>query len=174
MNIYLIGARGAGKSEVGRRLAALCRRPFCDMDAELMRRIGQSIHDIVQTLGWPAFRREERLLLTELAAREAWVVSTGGGVVLDPANIAELRRSGRVVWLRASPETLLTRLQADPLQRTQRPALRPGQALCDEVRQTLEERAALYRRAMHVCVDTDHRSAEAVCRAISAQLEITP
>lgn len=172
MNIYLIGARGAGKSDVGRRLAARCGRPFCDMDAELVRRLGRSIQQVVQTRGWPFFRRAERLLLTELAAREGWVVSTGGGVVLDEANIEDLRRSGRVVWLRAAPETLLRRLQADPLQRMQRPALQPGRDLSDEVRQTLCEREALYRRAMHGFVDTDHRSAEEVCNAIAAQLEM--
>lgn len=174
MNIYLIGARGAGKSEVGRRLAASYRRAFCDMDAELVRRLGQSIHDVVHALGWPAFRRAERLLVSELAARSEWVVSTGGGVVLDEANIEDLRRSGRVVWLRATPETLLKRLQADHLQRAQRPPLTPCRDLSDEVRQTLSEREALYRRAMHVCVETDHRSVEAVCRAISAKLEMDP
>ncbi len=171
MNIYLIGPRGAGKSNVGSRLAEVSRLPLCDMDTELARRCGRSIQRFVQALGWPAFRRAERALLTELAARDGWVVSTGGGVVLDEANIEDMRRSGWVVWLYATPEILLSRLQADPAQRTQRPALRPGQDLSDEIRQTLIEREALYRRAMHVCIDTGHRSVEAVCAAISAQLE---
>jgi shikimate kinase len=172
VNIYLIGPRGAGKSAAGGLLAEACGRPFCDMDAELVRRFGQSIQEVVQAFGWPAFRREERTLLNELAARGGWVVSTGGGVVLDGENIAAMRRSGRVVWLRAAPETLLNRIQAHPSPRAQRPALTPGQGLSEEIRQTLREREALYRRAMHFCVDTDQRSVEAVCGLILAELGI--
>jgi shikimate kinase len=174
VNIYLIGARGSGKSEVGRCLAARLHRAFCDMDAELVQRLGRSIHDVVHAQGWPAFRRAERRLVAELTARSEWVVSTGGGVVLDEANIADLRRSGRVVWLRAAPETLLQRLQADRGQRAQRPPLTPCRNLYDEIRQTLSERDALYRQAMHVCVETDHRCVEAVCRAVAAALELDP
>ena len=173
MNIYLIGPRGVGKSAIGSRLAVVLHRPFCDMDAELARRIGQSIHLFVQTCGWPAFRRAERTLLEELSARTGWVVSTGGGVVLDEANIEQMRRSGRVVRLLADAETLLRRLEGDPLQRDQRPSLQPGEALADEIRRTLSAREALYRRAMHLSIRTDHRSVEALCIEISLRLGTT-
>ncbi|MFO7708957.1 MAG: hypothetical protein R6V84_12355, partial [Desulfobacterales bacterium] len=53
----------------------------------------------------------------------------------------------------------------------QRPALTPGRDISDEIRQTLSEREGLYRRAMHVCVDTGCRSVEEVCAAVSAQLQ---
>lgn len=171
VNIYLIGTRGAGKSAVGRRLAADGGRPFCDMDIELARRFGRSIREFVQTLGWPAFRAAEKSLLAELAARQGLVVSTGGGVVLAESNIAGMRRSGQVVWLHARPETLLTRLQADAQTSPQRPALTPGLGPAEEIRRTLAMRAPLYRRAMHWEVDTEGLSVAAVCRVIREHLE---
>lgn len=171
MNIFLIGMRGSGKSTVGRRLAADGRRPFCDMDRELVRRFGSSIREFVHARGWDAFRRSEKILLQELTARQGWVVATGGGAVLDEENIDGMRRSGRVVWLRAGPDTLLKRLQADETLRPQRPALVPGLGLAEEIRRTLAEREPLYRRAMEWAVDTDGLSVAAICRIIAEQIE---
>ncbi len=171
VNIYLIGVRGSGKSAVGRRLAADGGRPFCDMDTELVRRFGRSIQEFVHAQGWAAFRSAEKSLLRELAAREGLVVSTGGGVVLDEGNIEDMCRSGRVVWLRAEPETLLKRLQTDEGMGPQRPALTPGLGLAEEVRQTLAAREPLYRRAMGWDVVTDGLSVAAVCRIIMEHLE---
>lgn len=170
MNIYLIGMRGSGKSAVGRRLAADGNWPFCDMDSELVRRCGRRIEELVHAQGWDAFRRAEKFLLQELAARQGLVVATGGGVVLDEENIDGMRRSGRVVWLRAGPDTLLKRLLADERLRPQRPALIPGLGLAAEIRQTLAVREPLYRRAMQWAVDTDGLSVAAVCRMVGEQI----
>ena len=103
MNLFLTGYRGCGKTEVGRRLAAMLQREWVDMDAVLAGRLGSSIADHVAGSGWASFRQAERRLLRELCGRDGLVVSTGGGVAADRQNATEMRRSGLVVWLRADP-----------------------------------------------------------------------
>jgi shikimate kinase len=170
VNIYLIGCRGAGKTAVGRGLSAALDRPFSDMDAELARRCGETIREFVGRHGWPAFRRAEKNLLQEIARRSGWVISTGGGVVLDAENIAAMRRSGRVVWLRASAETLRERLQADEETPDNRPALSAGIPIEEEIRRSLSERPPLYRQAMDFSVATDGRAVPDICRIIADRL----
>jgi shikimate kinase len=171
VNIYLIGYRGVGKTAVGRRLSAALGRPFCDMDEELVRRCAGTIREFVGRHGWPAFRREEKLLLQEIVRRSGCVVSTGGGVVLDADNVSAMRRSGWVVWLRAAAKTLQERLQADAGTPDYRPALRTSIPLDAEIRSTLSERTPLYRQAMDFSVATDGRPVEEICRIISEHLD---
>lgn len=170
VNIYLIGYRGAGKTAVGRCLSAALARPFCDMDEELARRCAGTIREFVGRHGWPAFRRAEKALLQEIARQSGRVVSTGGGVVLDAENVSAMRRSGRVVWLRAAAKTLRERLQADEGTPDNRPALNAAIPLDEEIRSTLSERTPLYRQAMDVSVATDGRPVEDICRVISELL----
>jgi shikimate kinase len=171
LNIYLIGYRGAGKTAVGRCLSAALGRPFCDMDEELARRCAGTIKEFVGRHGWPAFRGEEKALLLEIARQSGRVVSTGGGVVLDAENVSAMRRSGRVVWLRASANTLRERLQADEGTPDNRPALRASMPLDEEIRSSLSERTPLYRQAMDLSVATDGRPVEDICRTISELLQ---
>jgi shikimate kinase len=171
VNIYLIGYRGAGKTAVGRCLSAALGRPFCDMDEELARRCAGTIREFVGRHGWPAFRGEEKALLQEIARHSGRVVSTGGGVVLDAENVSAMRRSGRVVWLRAAAKTLRERLQADEGTPDNRPALSASMPLDEEIRSALSERTPLYRQAMDFSVATDGRPVEDICRIISELLD---
>jgi shikimate kinase len=174
VNIYLIGYRGAGKTAVGRCLSAALGQPFCDMDEELFRRCAGTIREFVGRHGWPAFRREEKALLQEIVRQSGRVVSTGGGVVLDAENVSAMRRSGRVVWLRAAAKTLQERLQADEGTPENRPALSASIPLDEEIQSTLSERTPLYRQAMDFSVPTDGRPVEEICRIISELLDATP
>jgi len=171
VNIYLIGYRGAGKTAVGRCLSAALGRPFCDMDEELVQRCAGTIREFVGRHGWPAFRREEKALLQEIARQSGRVVSTGGGVVLDAENVSAMRRSGRVVWLRAAAKTLRERLQADAGTPDNRPALSASIPLDEEIRSSLSERIPLYRQAMDFSVATDGRPVEEICRVLSELLD---
>jgi shikimate kinase len=171
VNIYLIGYRGAGKTAVGRCLSADLGRPFCDMDEELVRRCSTTLREFVGRHGWPAFRREEKILLQEIARQSGRVVSTGGGVVLEAENVSAMRGSGRVVWLRAAAKTLQERLQADAGTPDCRPALCASIPLDEEIRSTLSERTPLYRQAMDFSVATDGRPVEDICRIILELLD---
>lgn len=167
MNIFLIGYRGTGKSEVGRGLAALLKRPWLDMDEELMQRLGTTLQSYVGQWGWTAFRREEKSLLQEVSRRDGWVVSTGGGVVLDADNVTAMRSSGQVIWLQASAGTIQERLAADPRTHDLRPPLSAASDPAAEIHDMLGRRMELYRQAAHWQIDTEELSVEQVCRRIA-------
>ena len=110
-NVYLIGFSGGGKSAIGRRLSRRLRRQHLDMDDEIAARAGRPIPEIFREEGEPGFRARERGLLEEISGRSRLIVSTGGGVPLDPDNRAAMARSGVVVCLEAKPDFLFSRLK---------------------------------------------------------------
>lgn len=112
-NLFLIGPMGAGKTTVGRRLAAHFGLPFLDLDAEIEAHTGADVPLIFDIEGEPGFRRRESALLAECSAREGVVLATGGGAILDADNRALLAARGFVVWLQTGVEQQLQRLERD-------------------------------------------------------------
>lgn len=109
--VLLIGMMGAGKTTVGRLVAAELGCGYLDSDVEVERTTGHSVPELFATAGEAAFRAAESAVLAEAVAEPApVVVSVAGGAVLDPANRSLLGRSGLVVWLRARPATLARRV----------------------------------------------------------------
>ena len=166
LRLFLTGARGSGKTTVAGLLAARLGWAAIDADAELEVRAGTSIRELFARHGEAYFRELEAGLLGELARRERVVVATGGGVVLRPENRELLRRSGPVVWLRASPEVMWARVAEDPSSADRRPNLAGGGL--DEMRQVLAAREALYRECADHAVETGGRSPEEVAGEVFA------
>lgn len=168
MRVYLIGARGSGKTSVGRALAVKRGWECVDLDAFLVERQKKSVADIVATEGWEKFRDLESAALAD-AARELGdrpaIIATGGGVVLRPENRAQLMADGLVIWLKADAAALRGRLRADP-NAAQRPAL-TELAADDEIRAVLAEREPLYRQCARHIVDATLPK-ERVCALIDA------
>lgn len=104
---------GAGKTTIGKRLAAHFDLPFLDLDAEIEAHTGADVPLIFDIEGEPGFRRRESALLAECSAREGVVLATGGGAILDEANRALLAARGFVVWLQTDVEQQLQRLERD-------------------------------------------------------------
>ncbi len=148
--IFLIGARGCGKTTVGQKLAEACQFDFIDTDLVLQQRAQKSIADIVAKEGWPAFRALETKTLQSVTAPRA-VIATGGGIILAPVNRDFLRESGIVIYLKAPVSVLAGRLEAFP-EASQRPTL-TGKPISEEVREVLAQRDALYRETAHFTVD---------------------
>ena len=119
LNLYLVGMMGAGKSAVGRPLADALGYRYLDADQVLEQAAGCSIPAIFESEGEEGFRTLETSVLDRITGWHSLVVATGGGVVTRPVNWGHLRQ-GVVIWLDASPNLLLERLQADP---TPRPLL---------------------------------------------------
>lgn len=167
MNLVLIGYRGTGKSTVAALLAKRLGMEVVSLDAEIVGQAGHPIPEIVARHGWPHFRDLESAVTKRVAARDGLIIDAGGGVILRPENVANLKRNGRLFWLRASVPAIVGRIEAG----TQRPALTAGKTFTEEVEDVLRERTPLYEAAGDHQVETDRRSPEDVAAEIARLYE---
>ncbi|MCL6742230.1 MULTISPECIES: shikimate kinase AroL [Kosakonia] len=166
--IFLIGARGCGKTTVGRTLALAQGCQFIDTDYWLQENAQQTIAAIVEQEGWDGFRARETAALEAVSAPSR-VVATGGGIILREYNRRFMREHGVVVYLCAPVEVLADRLEAFP-EEGQRPTL-TGKPISEEVSEVLAQRDALYREAAHYVVDAA-QSPDKVVSDIEAALQL--
>jgi len=169
-NLVLIGYRATGKTSVGARLAEVLQRPFVDLDQVLVREAGRPIADIVAQGGWAEFRRLEKELVARYRNAHGQILATGGGVVLDPDNVATLRKNGILIWLTADPAVIQARLAQDQPRDANRPSLTGGDTI-QEVTAVLQARAPLYQAAARIIVDTTHNSVAQVVELVLAALK---
>jgi shikimate kinase len=172
MLLALIGYRGSGKTAVAQAVALRLGWDWVDADVEIELRAGKSIAAIFADDGEQSFRDLEHTVLAELIHRRRTVLAFGGGVVLRAGNRRLLRSAcepggGKVVWLKASPETLWRRIQADPATAQRRPNLTVAGGL-DEIGQLLGQREALYRECADYEIDTDGKLLAEVASEIVA------
>ena len=160
-NIALIGFMGTGKSSVGRLVAEQLRFELVDTDELIEKRTGKTIIEIFQENGEPAFRDLEKQLVAELAARTGMVISTGGGLAANEANLKSLKKHALVVCLWASPEKIFQRVR----RQTHRPLLQDSDPLA-KIRTMLAAREPFYRQA-DVMVNTELRSVKAVAQQVA-------
>jgi shikimate kinase len=147
--IVLVGMMGAGKTNIGRRLAARLDVPLFDSDSEIEAAAGETIEEIFRNRGEAVFRDGERRVIARLLEQPIHVLATGGGAFMDPATRAVIARRGVSVWLRADIETLLARVS----RRSNRPLLKAGnpRAVLTEL---IERRYPVYATA-DVTIDSD-------------------
>jgi len=108
-SIVLVGLMGAGKSNIGRRLAIRLHLPFIDADSEIEMAAGESIEEIFARYGEPYFRSGERRVIARLLDRPVHVLATGGGAFMDPRTRAAIRERAISIWLRADLDLLVRR-----------------------------------------------------------------
>ena len=166
MNIVLIGYRGAGKSTVGKLLAARLGRELVSTDAEIVKREKRTIPEIVAQEGWAYFRDRESEICRELSARDHLVIDTGGGAILRTQNVETLKKNGTVFWLEASVATITKRIGRD----NQRPSLTGSKSVVDEIQEVLRERTPKYQAAADHVITTDNRSINRLIEEIVALL----
>lgn len=159
--IYLTGFMGAGKSEVGRALAARLGYRFLDLDHEIEAAAGAGVGEIFSRRGEAAFRRLESRALAATAEAGRVVVATGGGAVVAAANRDLVRRLGLSVWIDPDFDTILGRLDAAGRHR------RPLFADEDQARDLYRRRRDAYRQAdFRIAVD-DQATADEVAARIA-------
>ena len=156
MMITLTGFMGGGKTTVGRLLADSLGCPFMDLDDLIVKKAGKSIPDIFAQDGEPAFRQLEAQVLrntVEKYAESTAVLALGGGAVLAPASAALLHEKTVCIYLRATLDTLLSRLAGET----------SGRPLADDAMAArLAEREPIYEKTAHVIIDTDGLSPDEV------------
>jgi len=168
--LTLIGYRGTGKSTVAALLADRLGCGMCDADLLLEERVGCSIGALIGARGEAAFRDLEEAVLADAVEACAGVLSTGGGVVLRPANRLALRRHGRpVVWLDARADVVRGRLAADSGTALRRPGLTGPDPLA-EVDAALTVRLPLYAACADLRVDTSAATPQAVAETVAEWL----
>ncbi|WAM34680.1 shikimate kinase [Caldicellulosiruptor morganii] len=129
-NIVLTGFMGSGKTTIGKLIAEKLKIDLVDTDSEIIKEFGLTIDRIFEIYGEKKFRECERKVIERVSKLENVVISTGGGVVLEPENIRLLRENGVIYFLYASPDTILKRLKDD----NSRPLLKNGDKLSNIIR----------------------------------------
>jgi shikimate kinase len=160
-NIFLIGFMGAGKSTIARELQKRLGRKLVEMDARIVEEQGMSINDIFAQFGEEHFRDIESQLILTIGDEGNTIVSCGGGVVVRPQNTEYMKKSGKVVYLKTSPETIYERVRYS----TERPILN-GNMNVEYIAGLLEKRRPLYEGAADITVVTDGRSCDEICSEI--------
>lgn len=161
-NIVLVGFMGAGKTTTGRVLAQKLNRRFIDLDREIEGSCGMAVSEIFRVHGEAFFRERERLTIRDLLPRDNTVIATGGGAVLLPENVANLKKHGKMICLAANTETIINRLGTDK----SRPLLNaPNRE--ELIGRLLQERAQRYQLA-DLTVDTNRLTPDEVADRIIA------
>lgn len=164
--VALLGLRGAGKSTIGRRLAARLAVPFVELDEQVERAAGLTLGGIFSIHGEAYYRRLAREVLARLLSElEAAVIATGGGLPTDREAWGLLRRRCRTVWLRATPEEHWRRVLA---QGDERPGAASENAQA-ELRALLQAREPLYAQA-DLSVDTARLGVEGAVEEVARAL----
>jgi shikimate kinase len=165
-NLALIGFMGTGKSSVGRLVAELLHFTYLDTDQVVEFRAHKSISEIFQQDGETAFRELERLIVGELTHRKKTVISTGGGLPANQANLNSLKTHSLVVCLWASAEAIHERVRGH----NHRPLLDEADPLA-KIQQLLSIREPFYRQA-DVLVNTERRSVREVAVQVIHQFHM--
>lgn len=167
-NIFLIGFMGAGKSTIARDLSRKLGCKLVEMDEQIEKEQGMSINDIFEKYGEGRFRDIESQLILDLGSREASVISCGGGVVVRPENVDYMKKSGKVVYLTATPQTIYERVKNS----TNRPILN-GHMNVEYIEELMDKRREKYLAAADIAVATDDKNRREICEEIIARLCVT-
>ncbi len=140
--LVLVGMMGAGKSTIGRRLAASLSLPFVDADEEIVAAAQMAIPEIFDAFGEPYFRSGERRVIARLLEEGVRVIATGGGAFAQPDTRALILERGIAIWLDSDLDTLVERVS----RKNTRPLLRSGDPRAI-LEQLLAERRPAYEQA---------------------------
>ena len=160
-HIYLIGFMGCGKTSVSIAMNQLYGKNLVEVDDRIIAKEGRSINQIFAESGENYFRDLETEMLKELADEDNIIVSCGGGMVLREENRRLMKENGVIIWLDATPETILDRVKDDD----SRPNLK-GKKNVKDIEALKNKRADAYAEAADIKVDTDGKTIREVAKEI--------
>lgn len=147
-NVVLIGMPSCGKTAVGKAVADVLGRPFYDTDGVIYEKTGRTPAEIITSDGEDVFRRIESEVVSSLTEKaDGRVISTGGGAILDPSNVENLKKNGRVFYLKKE----LTDLIPSPD--------RPLTSDCGKLKRIFEERCPIYESSADTILTSDCENA---------------
>ncbi len=166
VNIALIGFMGTGKTSVGRIVAEQLRFDYLDTDELIQSATGRTIPEIFKTDGETRFRELEEKVVAEISTRTKTVIATGGGLPVNPKNLASLKSHALVVSLWSSPEKIWERVRHQghrPLLHDENPQAK--------IRELLAAREPFYKQA-DVLLNTELRSVREVAQQVVHQFRL--
>jgi len=164
--LYLIGFMGVGKTTIGKQIAALNKVVFIDTDSQIEKETSKSIKEIFETDGEIAFRKLETDTIRSIDRKA--IIACGGGLPAHNNNIEYLKHKGIVIYLKASTETLIKRLEKN---KNKRPLISKltNDKLLEFIRKILKEREKTYKQADYT-IETDNKTVKEVLREINSLL----
>ncbi len=164
--LYLIGFMGVGKTTIGKQIAAFNKVVFIDTDSQIEKETSKSIKEIFETDGEIAFRKLETDTIRSIDRKA--IIACGGGLPAHNNNIEYLKHKGTVIYLKASTETLIKRLEKN---KNKRPLISKltNDKLLEFIRKILKEREKTYKQADYT-IETDNKTVKEVLREINSLL----
>ncbi len=162
MNLILCGMMGAGKTTIGIKIAESTGRRWYDTDGLIVDKYGK-ISDIFEYYGEAHFRKLETEVVKDLSKQDDLIISTGGGLVLKKENNELLQKNGKIIFLRATLDTLAKRLNVDgdrPLLQTSTESIR------ERLARLMTERLPIYEHVADYIVDVDGKTPEDIAQEI--------
>lgn len=164
-HIFLIGFMGTGKTTIAQRISTMFAMEMVEMDETIAQRAGMSISDIFSTYGELRFRELETQLVMELQGKSNAVISCGGGTPLRENNVKAMKKSGTIVLLTASPETIHERVKDSH----DRPILENNKSI-SFIAELMEQRREKYESAADFIIETDGKSEQEICEELAKKL----
>jgi len=166
-NIVLIGMRGGGKTTVARHLSERLGKKLADLDGLVEKEEGMPISEMVEKFGWEYFRDRESEAVKRVAKQKDLIISTGGGVINRPENIAALKQRGMLIFLSSPAKALARRIDKDE----GRPRLTEAATTLREVEVVLAERKKLYEAVADEIIDDTKLTLEQKVAEVLKRLE---
>jgi len=162
MNLYLVGFMGSGKTAVAKEIAESTDLKYIEMDELIEKKEARSINDIFKDSGEDYFRKVEKEALKEISLADNQVVSCGGGVVIDEANVNLMKDSGVLICLQARPDVIYKRVKNNkdrPLLNVENPQVK--------IEELLRIRRPYYQKANYI-IETDNLSVQQVAQEVKS------
>ncbi|MFA6089662.1 MAG: shikimate kinase [Candidatus Woesearchaeota archaeon] len=149
-NLILIGLRGSGKSTLGKALALKLNKKFVDLDSEIEKEANLTISEIVRVNGWDYFRDLETKICEKFSKKENLVIATGGGIILRDKNIKNLKKNGKIIFIKCPIEICAKRIKNSK----NRPSL-TAKNFVTELKEIWEQRKIMYEKASNFVIEDD-------------------
>lgn len=164
-NVFLIGFMGAGKSTIARCLQKELDMELIEMDERIVEEQKMTINEIFEKVGENGFRDIESQLVVDISDSKNAIVSCGGGVVIRPQNVENMKKSGKIIFLTATPETILERVKHGK----DRPLLN-GNMNVEYISELMGKRLDMYEGAADIKVSTDNKTVGEICTEIIKEI----